>query len=60
MNPNSKNIHLENDVLYRRVVGAAQLFTKTQRDAALRRLAAIRAVVVQFWSYRTGQKKVNK
>lgn len=54
------NIHLESDVLHRRVVGAARLFTKAQRDATLRRLAAVRAVVVQFWSCRTGKIKVNK
>lgn len=44
-----KHVHLHNNEFLRRVFSGTQLFSETQSDAALRRLAAVRTEVVQFW-----------
>lgn len=43
------NIHLNDDEFPGRVFSVAQLFSETQSDAALRRLAAVWTEVVQLW-----------
>lgn len=42
--------HLNDDEFSGRVLGVAQLLSEAQRDAALRRLAAVWTEVVQLWS----------
>lgn len=52
--------YLQDDEFTRRVVGAAQLFAETQRDAALRLLAAVGAETVEFWSEEKTKKKTGQ